>query len=54
MLLWLIHFSFLNEYFQWNVDFVRNVNNWEVNKVFSFFFFGRLYDVKIAHGREYI
>ncbi|KAG2705579.1 hypothetical protein I3760_05G061600 [Carya illinoinensis] len=41
---------FLNNSIQWNVDFVRNVNDWEVN-VFSYYF-SRIYELKILQGRE--
>lgn len=36
-------FSFVNDSIQWNVDFIKNLQDWEVNDVSDFF--GRLYDL---------
>lgn len=41
---------FLNNSIQWNVDFVRNVNDWEINVISDFF--SRIYELKIVQGRE--
>jgi hypothetical protein len=44
------NFIWRNGSVEWNVIFVRSVQDWEVNVVSSFF--EKLYSCKISHGNE--